>query len=118
MAKRPASFLSLPRELRHKIIFNTYDDGANKKQIGQYIGFTMVKLEFMVDEERFAERLAAKWGYIPYTTGLFPDMVRAIDAWSATLKDVHKDLEEDMEFVAQNLGSVEWISFVRFYAKY
>ncbi|RDI78854.1 hypothetical protein Vi05172_g11148 [Venturia inaequalis] len=113
MTKQPSSFLSLPHELRQKIILNTYDDGTDTKQIGEY-KFSMCGLVHMVHKELFSGDLRRG----RYTTVFLPRLVKAVDAWSVVLKDVHPKCEADVGYVVQNLGNVKWIKFVRSFAAY
>ncbi|QDS77765.1 hypothetical protein FKW77_005081 [Venturia effusa] len=105
MAKQATSFLSLPRELRQKIIFNTFDYDAERPG--------MVRITFMDNVMiimGYEKKIGNGLGRGPYVTNVLPFHVKAVDAWSATLKQVHAEMGEDVDYVFKNS---EWLKLVR-----
>lgn len=102
-SKPPVSFLSLPRELRQKIIFDTYDDDVEQKQMGSYI-FSTYDLMFMdYDDER------GEPGRGSYSTRFFLRLLGAANTWTAALKEVHEEMKEDVDYVVERVG---WINLL------
>lgn len=86
LTKQPTSFLSLPRELRQQILAETYD------------------MEEFVD--RFLRILGTSYAsnypypFAPKHISRECDKVlEGIDEWTRTLKDVHEDMVEDVEYI-------------------
>lgn len=73
--KTPTTFLSLPRELRHKILLLTYD------------------VNDLHDQFHLRYSSWNRW----YNTNK-----NYLNKWIVKLKKVHKDMVEDVEFVGRN----------------
>lgn len=95
----PTSFLSLPRELRQKIIAETFN--ANN-QISERSTSPTTLIDLAIHCAYFEATR-----YFDYDCA---DVLEVAETWTATLRKVHLDIVEDVEYV---VGKVDWIEKVK-----
>lgn len=89
----PARFLGLPRELRQQILAETYKDLHNhphrRKSPQETLNWARNKL------------------HNPYARGLVSDLLNVADQWTGVLKQVHADIEDDVDYVVDTMECIK-----------
>ncbi|QDS77767.1 hypothetical protein FKW77_005100 [Venturia effusa] len=122
-SSKKTTFLTLPRELRQMILFRTYETsnfiGGTFKSSFPAGGTRFVENKVSVVHCQTVENLAIAMAQCLSRTMVFNvyeelmKILGAFETWSTTLKKVHQDIVEDIEYVEGEAAKGELMAAIK-----